>query len=470
VQEDLVLCTCDMNSRTATPTSTQANGLENGDSGIRNGNLSDSWNKKRIIIHVDLNSFYPSCEELRQPSLLGKPHAVIMTHEEQGHITKGVVASCSYEAKKMGVKSATSLSSALRICPNLILNRVDIPYYVSISQRIMNILYRYSDILEQTSIDEAYLDCTDKIYAQVLQKDQASEANNLSLSSRSFKNNSNTSSNVSSSRLVEKLAISIKNKIKKECGLLTSVGVAPTKSIAKIASDFRKPDGLTIVLPSDISIFLENLEVDSISGIGAKTKRSLKQMGIETIGQLAKTDVQTLVYRFGNKVGIRMWKIAKGQDEAPVRPRGDHVSLSTEHTLHSFTTDQEELLAHLNALIDELYSRIQKRGYRFRTVGVRLVHADFTVETRERSYSRHQDTIQCISDAIPGLLQKFYSPAREKQEIEGDIDKAEEMSSNNKVKLATDVPIRKIGIRISNMIRKEGIGRSADQSSILDYL
>jgi hypothetical protein len=197
VQEDLVLCACDMNGRTATPTSTQSNGLENRDSGSRNGNLSDLWNKKRIIIHVDLNSFYPSCEELRQPSLLGKPHAVIMTHEEQGHITKGVVASCSYEAKKLGVKSATSLSSALRVCPNLILNRVDIPYYVSISQRIMNILYRYSDILEQTSIDEAYLDCTDKIYAQVLQKDHASEANNLSLSSRSFKYDINTSSNVS---------------------------------------------------------------------------------------------------------------------------------------------------------------------------------------------------------------------------------------------------------------------------------
>ena len=136
---------------------------------------------------------------------------------------------------------------------------------------------------------------------------------------------------MSNSHLIEDFAISIKNKIKSECGLLTSVGVAPTKSIAKIASDFRKPDGLTIVPPTAVPNFLENLEVERISGIGTITKKSLKQMGIETIGQLARTDVQTLVHRFGNKYGIRMWKIAKGLDEDPVRPRSEHVSHNRIH-------------------------------------------------------------------------------------------------------------------------------------------
>ena len=136
---------------------------------------SGSWDSKRVVIHVDLNSFYPSCEELRWPQLVGKPHAVIMTHQENDQITKGVVASCSYEAKKLGVRSAMPLSSALKTCPDLILNRVDIPYYSMISEKVMNILSYYSDILEQTSIDEAYLDCSDNIYAHRLSKDQATD-------------------------------------------------------------------------------------------------------------------------------------------------------------------------------------------------------------------------------------------------------------------------------------------------------
>lgn len=165
-----------MNNDSAAPDFTHINEFTNSSSG-----QSDSWNNKRIVIHVDLNSFYPSCEELRLPLLMGKPHAVIMTHEEQGRITKGVVASCSYEAKKLGVKSAMPLTSALKACPDLILNRVDIPYYLPISEKVMNILHDYSDILEQTSIDEAYLDCSNKIHALTINKDQATDVDDSSL-------------------------------------------------------------------------------------------------------------------------------------------------------------------------------------------------------------------------------------------------------------------------------------------------
>jgi DNA polymerase IV (DinB-like DNA polymerase) len=463
-----------MSNEISVPDTTQINESVNGISpepssggGTRH---SDSWNNKRIVIHVDLNSFYPSCEELRLPLLVGKPHAVIMTHEEQGRITKGVVASCSYEAKKLGVKSAMPLTSALKACPDLVLNRVDIPYYLTISEKVMNILHDYSDILEQTSIDEAYLDCSDKIHALAIHKDEATDAGNSILALRSSKKKSKAIDNLSYSHLIEDFAISIKNKIKKECGLLTSVGVAPTKSIAKIASDFRKPDGLTIVLPTAVPNFLANLEVERISGIGTITKRSLRQMGIETIGQLARTDVQTLVHRFGNKYGIRMWKIAKGLDEEPVRPRGEHVSLSTEYTLPNFTKDQERLLAHFNALTDELFRRIQRKGYRFRTVGIKLVHADFVVETRERSYLRHQETRQSISNAIPGLLQRFYSTVPERQEGPVASDNLEDRPLNSSTELFINVPVRKIGIKISNLILKRGSGREEGQSSMPDYL
>jgi DNA polymerase IV (DinB-like DNA polymerase) len=458
------MCACYMNNDSAVDF-TQINEFTNSSSG-----QSDSWNNKRIVIHVDLNSFYPSCEELRLPLLMGKPHAVIMTHEEQGRITKGVVASCSYEAKKLGVKSAIPLTSALKACPDLILNRVDIPYYLSISEKVMNILHDCSDILEQTSIDEAYLDCSNKIHALTIYKDQARDADDSSLTTRPSKIESNAINNLSYSHLIEDFAISIKNKIKKECGLLTSVGVASTKSIAKIASDFRKPDGLTIVLPTEIPNFLQNLEVERISGIGTITRRSLKLMGIETIGQLATTDVQILVQRFGNKYGIRMWKIAKGLDEDLVQPRGEHISLSTEYTLPAITNDQETLLAHFNALTDELFRRIQRKGYRFRTVGIKMVHADFVVETRERSYLRHQETRQSISNAIPGLLQKFYSTTSEKQEMQVVTDIIEDKSSNGSTDLFVNSPVRKIGIRISNLILKRGSGLEDGQSSMLDYL
>jgi DNA polymerase IV (DinB-like DNA polymerase) len=360
------------------------------------------------------------------------------------------------------------LTAALKACPDLILNRVDIPYYAAISEKVMNVLHDCSDILEQTSIDEAFLDCSDKIHVLVAHNDKAIGVVDSGVGVRHSKRNCDSVRNLSYSHVIEDFAISIKNKVKIECGLLTSVGVAPTKSIAKIASDFRKPDGLTIVPPAAVPNFLENLEVERISGIGTITKKSLKHMSIDTIGQLARTDVQTLVHRFGNKYGIRMWKIARGLDEEPVRPRGEHVSLSTEYTLSEFTKDQQRLLVHFNALTDELFVRIQRKGYRFRTVGIKLVHADFVVETRERSYLRYQDTRQSISSTIPVLLQKFYST--QGQEGQAADDMTENRPSHSGTELNVNVPIRKIGIKISNLILNRGAGRDVGQSSIVDYL
>jgi DNA polymerase IV (DinB-like DNA polymerase) len=439
-------------------------------SGYSDTSQLDSWNHKRVIVHVDLNSFYPSCEELRLQLLVGKPHAVIMTHEEQGRITKGVVASCSYEAKKLGVKSAMPLTAALKFCPDLILNRVDIPYYAAISEKVMNVLHDCSDTLEQTSIDEAFLDCSDKIHGLVAHNDKAIDVVDSGAGVSHSKRNCDSVCNLSFSHVIEDFAISIKNKVKVECGLLTSVGIATTKSIAKIASDFRKPDGLTIVPPAAVPNFLENLDVERISGIGTVTKKSLKHMGIDTIGQLARTDVQTLVHKFGYKYGLRMWKIARGLDEDPVRPRDEHVSLSTEYTLSEFTKDQERLLVYFNALTDDLFARIQRKGYRFRTVGIKLVHADFVVETRERSYLRYQDTRQSISSTIPVLLQKFYSTITQRQEGQAADDMMEDRPPHSGTDLIVNVPIRKIGIKISNLILNRGAGRDVGQSTILDYL
>jgi len=385
-----------------------------------------AW-KGKAIFHVDINSFYSSCEEIRDPSLKGKPHAVIMTDEENNNITKGVVATCSYEAKRLGVQSAMPLYKALNLCPNLVLRAVDKRYYNMISEKVMEILERYADTLEQASIDEAYLDCTRKI----------------------------SSLNVT----VEWYSKEIKKKIQDEChGLLTSIGVATTKSAAKIASDYQKPDGLTIVHFDELKNFLNPLEVERISGIGSKTHKILKEeLKIKTIDELARANVQVLIERFGKKTGTWMWQVANGEDDDKVIPRGDHVSLSNESTLKNFTQDRQEIQKVLYDLIDELYGRISSYGYEYRTVGIKLVRTDFSIETREISYNSYKNDRKSIESAIDKLLDRF--------NLTKNQDNNENELATKKIQL-----IRKVGVRVTNLIGIQNKMKINAQRTLLDYI
>jgi DNA polymerase IV (archaeal DinB-like DNA polymerase) len=377
----------------------------------------------KVIMCVDLNAFFPSCEELRDTSLIGNPHAVIMTDQEKGRITKGAVASCSYEARKYGVRSAMSLLKAQELCPNLILNPVDIPYYRQISDKVMRILEEYADVLEQSSIDEAYLDCTNKIRSDP-------------------------------STTIETYTEQIKKSIKEQCRLLTSIGVANTKSAAKIASDYQKPNGLTIVYPHKLQSFLEPLEVGRIAGVGVKTQHVLKvNFGIETIGQLAKCDVQRLIDEFGKKNGLWMWQVANGLDtDDAVIPREDNISISSEQTLNRHTTDKDKILKCVNELVDEVYERVTGKNYEFRTVGLKLVKSDFSVETREMSYSNYQNAKESIASVVEGLLNKFSFLSSE---------------SNNRDD--TTLTVRKVGVKLSNLISIEK-KKPPQQKTLLDYI
>ena len=274
----------------------------------------------------------------------------------------------------------------------------------------MEILEEYADVLEKASIDEAFLDCTHKVGEED----------------------------------PERYASKIKQAVKEKTGLLCSIGVTSSKSSAKIASDYKKPDGLTVIYPEDLKRFLESLAVDSVSGIGPKTQQALREMAIHTLGELANTDVQKLIGRFG-KNGFWMWKVANGTDHEPVEPREDHVSLSTEATLDSFTRDRQIILNNLVDLVDELYERAQKRGYLFRTVGIKLVRTDFSIESREHTYQELQGSRESISNLIKDLLAKFT--------------------------LSDDRPaIRKTGLRISHLERREKIQkRTAMQKSLLEF-
>ena len=386
------------------------------------------WRGKAIL-HVDINSFYSSCEEIKDPSLKGKPHAVIMTPQDNNSITKGAVTTCSYEAKKLGIKSAMPLYKALELCPNLILHSVDKKFYEKISNEVMKILEDYADIFEQASIDEAYLDCTIKI------------------------------SNVNIT--VEEYAQEIKKSIKEKCGgLSTSIGIAPTKSAAKIASDYQKPDGLTILHFNALKDFLSRLDVETISGIGIKTQKILKeQMNIKTIGQLSNTDVQLLIERFGKKIGTWMWQVANGLDNEPVLPRENHISLSNECTLEFVTADKEIIKQALYELIDELYERIKNNKYQFRTVGIKLMRTDFSIETREKSYIKYQSEKKSIESIIEEILGKF------------NLEDNDLIVPSKKIKNTKFLPIRKVGLKVSNLttIEKSSKDKEYKQKTLLDY-
>jgi len=386
------------------------------------------WRGKAIL-HVDINSFYSSCEEIKDPSLKGKPHAVIMTPQDNNSITKGAVTTCSYEAKKLGIKSAMPLYKALELCPNLILHSVDKKFYEKISNEVMKILEDYADIFEQASIDEAYLDCTIKI-------------SNINIT-------------------VEEYAQEIKKSIKEKCGgLSTSIGIAPTKSAAKIASDYQKPDGLTILHFNALKDFLSRLDVETISGIGIKTQKILKeQMNIKTIGQLSNTDVQLLIERFGKKIGTWMWQVANGLDNEPVLPRENHISLSNECTLEFVTEDKEIIKQALYELIDELYERIKNNKYQFRTVGIKLMRTDFSIETREKSYIKYQSEKKSIESIIEEILGKF------------NLEDNDLIVPSKKIKNTKFLPIRKVGLKVSNLttIEKSSKDKEYKQKTLLDY-
>ena len=421
----------------------------------------------KIIMHIDMNAFFPACEELRDSSLKGKAHAVIMTPEREGSlITRGAVASCSYEARKFGVRSAMSLSKAKELCPSLILKPVDKEYYNSVSQQVMRLLEEYADALEQTSIDEAYIDCTKKIsqyQKQNISGDDTADQKEL----KNTLNNSARKYDLQEGFSIREFALNIKDSIRAQCnGLICSIGIASNKSVSKIASDFQKPDGLTIVYPQDTITFLSTLAVDRISGIGIKTTRTLKDMGIETIGQLSDSNIQKLSDKFGKKQALWMWQIANGKENEPVIPRENDLSLSTEETLLKPLINKKDILNILvNDMADDIYERVRRKGYEFRTVGIKLVRTNFSIETREITFSSYQKNKESIISVMGTLLNRFSlndNDNNTEETSEGGIHTTNGYDVNS-------MYIRKLGIKVSNLLKIDRNGRNP-QKSIMDFV
>lgn len=295
----------------------------------------------RKIVHVDMDAFYASVEQRDNPALRGRPVVVAWTGK------RSVVCAASYEARRFGVRSAMPFVTAERLCPQAVFVPPDFIRYKAVSRAVREIFQRHTDLIEPLSLDEAYLDVT---------------ANKTGLPTAT------------------KVAVAIRRQIREELALTASAGVAPNKFLAKIASDWRKPDGLFVIQPKDLEAFLPPLPVGRIPGVGKVTEARLKQMGIATVGDLLGFELSALEGEFG-RYGARLYQLARGVDENPVTPDRPTKSISAEDT---FETDMP--LTEMEAVIRRLAAKVWQASRRearvARTVVLKLKTKEFAIRTR----------------------------------------------------------------------------------------
>ncbi|MGL5562941.1 MAG: DNA polymerase IV [Tannerellaceae bacterium] len=318
----------------------------------------------RKIIHVDMDAFYASVEQRDNPEFRGKPVAV-------GHAgPRGVVAAASYEARKYGVRSAMSSQAALKKCPNLIFTHPRFEVYKSVSMQIRSIFLEYTPLVEPLSLDEAFLDVTFNLV------------------------------NNPSATLIAK---EIKEKIKAQTGLTASAGVSINKFLAKIASDYRKPDGLFVIPPKKAYDFVAQLDIERFYGIGKVTAERMHKLGIYTGAQLREFSMQHLESLFG-KAGQRYYQFARAIDDRPVCPDREYKSVGTENTFATDLDKREDLLAELQLIQQDLCERVRRKSFAGKTLTLKVKFGDFKQITRSRTVAEDIHTLEQIKELSEGLL------------------------------------------------------------------
>ena len=300
----------------------------------------------RKILHSDADCFYAAVEMRDNPALRGIPIAVGGSVDR-----RGVIATCNYEARAYGIRSAMSTAMALKRCPHLTLVRGRMDAYKEVSTQIFDIYRRYTDLIEPLSLDEAFMDVSDS---------QACQG--------------------SATRMAE----AIRDEVKREVGLTVSIGVAPNKFLAKIASDWNKPDGQLVVPPSKVAAFMRDLPVKKIWGIGPKSAKRMAAAGIETCADLQALDRTQLAQQFGS-FGLELFKLCRGIDERPVNPDRIRKSLSNERTFSQNLTDLESCREALKSQFEELMDdlRTKKPDRKIAKLFIKLKFADFRRTTAE---------------------------------------------------------------------------------------
>ena len=325
----------------------------------------------RAILHVDMDAFYASVEQRDHPSYRHKP--VIVGADPKGGRGRGVVAACSYEARHYGVHSAMPIRMAYQACPNGIFLRPDFPRYTKVSHDLRKIFCSITDQIEPLSIDEAFLDVSQRV------RQGASAVD---------------------------LARYLKQLVQEGQSLTASIGVAPNKFLAKIASDLQKPNGLVVVPEKHVLRFLDPLSIGRIWGVGPKTEARLKLFGIETIRDLRQVKPDQLKRSFG-KMGEHLWTLSRGVDPRPVVTSRKPKSLSQEHTFAKDILAQEVLERMLARLTEEVYRRLVARDLLARTVTLKLRYSDFTTITRQRTLPHPLEKESEILEAMFSLLRQF---------------------------------------------------------------
>ena len=300
----------------------------------------------RRIIHVDMDAFYASVEQRDNPALRGKPVAVGGQPDQ-----RGVVAAASYEAREYGVRSAMSMAKAVRLCPALVIVPPDFSRYRAASNVVFGIFKSVTPLVEPLSLDEAYLDVTENAWGEPL---------------------------------ATKVAKRLKVEIREQTGLTASAGVAPNKFLAKIASGWQKPDGLTVITPGRIEPFLQKLPVDALWGVGPVTARKLRARGIERLVDIRSADPNLLHETVGS---LAEWlqQLANGIDDRPVVPDRPTKSAGTENTFSKDLSDFPAIQAEIDEMARGIAGWLQKKGLFARTVTIKVRYSDFTTITRSHT-------------------------------------------------------------------------------------
>ncbi|HEV2846920.1 MAG TPA: DNA polymerase IV [Thermoanaerobaculia bacterium] len=342
----------------------------------------------RRVLHCDMDCFYAAVHMRDDPSLRGKP-VVIGGRPE----SRGVVAAASYEVRKYGVHSAMPSSRARRLCPEAIFIPPDFRRYSKESEKIFAIYREITPLVQAVSIDEAYLDVTDCL-------EQWGTATAV--------------------------AREIRRRVREERGLTVSVGVGPSRLIAKIASDFDKPDGLTVVPPAKVQAFLDPLPVRRLHGVGPATERALAEIKVQTVAELRAVPLEDLIEKFG-KHGRILYEFSRGIDERPVETHQERKSLGTENTYARDLTNFAEMEAEVDRMAQEVANSLERSGLSGCTVTLKVRYEDFTTVTRSRTFAMPVGEAADIAACARDLLHRTEAPSR---------------------------PVRLIGVTASNLVRE----------------
>lgn len=318
----------------------------------------------RKIIHVDMDAFYASVEQLDNPDLRGKPIAV------GGGGKRGVVSAASYEARKFGVRSAMAGAIAIKLCPKLIFVKTNFARYTEVSKQIREIFHQYTDLVEPLSLDEAYLDVTE-----------------------------NKKGNPSATVIAQE----IRDKIKEKTGLNASAGISINKFVAKVASDINKPNGQKTINPEEVVEFLEGLDIKKFYGVGKVTKEKMYRHGIFTGKDLKERSLDYLEEHFG-KSGGYYYNIVRGKHTSKVSP--DHIrkSLAAERTFNENISSEIFMLERLEEIAGEVERRLQKSKVAGKTVTLKIKYSDFTLQTRSKTLSFYISSKELIIETVKDLL------------------------------------------------------------------